>query len=140
MLVKLQLHRVYLFYVFGSLCSAAVNKETNLEVASKKIGGAFDNRIDAKRTLRKIKHGSSKCKLRALLPFYALKSSELLFTSNTCLIISIKGSIRPPRREAFSDVYIVYELMDRDLHKIIRSDQALTDDHCQVIPLITVHD
>lgn len=32
----------------------------------------------------------------------------------------------------FNDVYIVYELMDTDLHQIIRSGQSLTDDHCQV--------
>lgn len=32
-----------------------MNKETNEEVAIKKIGNAFDNRIDAKRTLREIK-------------------------------------------------------------------------------------
>ena len=35
--------------------SAAVNMETREEVAIKKIGNAFDNRIDAKRTLREIK-------------------------------------------------------------------------------------
>lgn len=35
--------------------SAAVNAETHEEVAIKKIGNAFDNRIDAKRTLREIK-------------------------------------------------------------------------------------
>lgn len=35
--------------------SAAVNSETHEEVAIKKIGNAFDNRIDAKRTLREIK-------------------------------------------------------------------------------------
>jgi len=35
--------------------SAAVNAETREEVAIKKIGNAFDNRIDAKRTLREIK-------------------------------------------------------------------------------------
>lgn len=35
--------------------SAAVNSQTNEEVAIKKIGNAFDNRIDAKRTLREIK-------------------------------------------------------------------------------------
>ena len=35
--------------------SAAVNSETREEVAIKKIGNAFDNRIDAKRTLREIK-------------------------------------------------------------------------------------
>lgn len=37
------------------LCSAAVNSETHEEVAIKKIGNAFDNIIDAKRTLREIK-------------------------------------------------------------------------------------
>lgn len=36
-------------------CSAAVNSETHEEVAIKKIGNAFDNIIDAKRTLREIK-------------------------------------------------------------------------------------
>lgn len=35
--------------------SAAMNSETREEVAIKKIGNAFDNRIDAKRTLREIK-------------------------------------------------------------------------------------
>lgn len=44
----------------------------------------------------------------------------------------MKDLIRPPKKETFNDVYIVYELMDTDLHHIIRSDQPLTDDHCQV--------
>ena len=35
--------------------SAAVNSETHQEVAIKKIGNAFDNIVDAKRTLREIK-------------------------------------------------------------------------------------
>lgn len=43
----------YMTYVF--FFSAAVNSETREEVAIKKIGNAFDNRIDAKRTLREIK-------------------------------------------------------------------------------------
>lgn len=47
-------------------------------------------------------------------------------------IVGIKDIIRPPKKDAFNDVYIVYELMDTDLHQIIRSDQSLTDDHCQV--------
>ncbi|PWZ17158.1 Mitogen-activated protein kinase 1 [Zea mays] len=33
--------------------------------------------------------------------------------------------------EAFNDVYIAYELMDTDLHQIIRSNQALSEEHCQ---------
>lgn len=44
----------------------------------------------------------------------------------------MKDIIRPPQRENFNDVYIVYELMDTDLHQIIRSNQPLTDDHCRV--------
>lgn len=42
----------FIFYFFFS---AALNSETREEVAIKKIGNAFDNRIDAKRTLREIK-------------------------------------------------------------------------------------
>ncbi len=47
-------------------------------------------------------------------------------------VIAMRDIIRPPKKEAFNDVYIVSELMDTDLHHIIRSDQLLTDDHCQV--------
>lgn len=94
---------------YGIVCSA-INSETGEEVAIKKIGNAFDNRIDAKRTLREIK---------------------LLRHMDHENIIIIKDIIRPPRRDQFNDVYIVYELMDTDLHQIIRSNQPLTDDHCQ---------
>ncbi|KAK6935422.1 Protein kinase domain, partial [Dillenia turbinata] len=97
-----------LFYMSMNL--AAVNKETHEEVAIKKIIGAFDNRIDAKRTLREIK---------------------LLRHMDHENVIAIKDIIRPPKKENFNDVYIVYDLMDTDLHRIIRSDQELTDDHCQ---------
>ncbi|CAH8383877.1 unnamed protein product [Eruca vesicaria subsp. sativa] len=39
---------------YGIVC-CATNSETNEEVAIKKIANAFDNRVDAKRTLREIK-------------------------------------------------------------------------------------
>uniref|UniRef100_A0A2N9H0C2 Mitogen-activated protein kinase n=1 Tax=Fagus sylvatica TaxID=28930 RepID=A0A2N9H0C2_FAGSY len=94
---------------YGIVCCAK-NSKTNEEVAIKKIGNAFDNRIDAKRTLREIK---------------------LLCHMDHENVIKIKDIIRPPEREKFNDVYIVYELMDTDLNQIIRSTQALTDDHCQ---------
>lgn len=41
--------------IFFNCFSAAVNSETLEEVAIKKIGNAFDDIIDAKRTLREIK-------------------------------------------------------------------------------------
>ncbi|KAK6263160.1 hypothetical protein QUC31_008976 [Theobroma cacao] len=94
---------------YGIVC-AAVNSETREEVAIKKIGNAFDNRIDAKRTLREIK---------------------LLRHMDHENVIAMKDIVRPPKKETFNDVYIVYELMDTDLHQIIRSEQPLTDDHCQ---------
>lgn len=87
-----------------------MDSERNEEVAIKRIGNAFDNVIDAKRTLREIK-------LRRHMEHEN--------------IIAIKDIIRPQKKEEFKDVYVVYELMDTDLHQIICSDQALTDDHCQ---------
>lgn len=47
-------------------------------------------------------------------------------------VVAIRDIIPPPQREAFNDVYIAYELMDTDLHQIIRSNQALSEEHCQV--------
>uniref|UniRef100_A0A7N0TDA6 Mitogen-activated protein kinase n=1 Tax=Kalanchoe fedtschenkoi TaxID=63787 RepID=A0A7N0TDA6_KALFE len=94
---------------YGIVCCAK-NSETGEEVAIKKIGNAFDNRIDAKRTLREIK---------------------LLRHMDHDNVIKIKDIIRPPEKENFNDVYIVYDLMDTDLHQIIHSNQPLTDDHCQ---------
>ena len=38
--------------------------------------------------------------------------------------------IEPPPRDApFRDVYLVQELMDFDLHRVIQSRQVLTGDH-----------
>jgi mitogen-activated protein kinase 6 len=50
-------------------------------------------------------------------------------------IVAIRDIIPPPQREAFNDMYIAYELMDTDLHQIIRSNQALSEEHCQVLLL-----
>ena len=47
-------------------------------------------------------------------------------------IISIKDIIPPPSRDDFNDVYIVSELMDTDMNQIIRSNQQLSEEHCQV--------
>ncbi|OMJ27298.1 Mitogen-activated protein kinase CPK1 [Smittium culicis] len=45
-------------------------------------------------------------------------------------IISILDIIRPPSFKQFDEVYIVQELMETDLHRVIRT-QELSDDHCQ---------
>ncbi|KAK6926852.1 Protein kinase domain [Dillenia turbinata] len=96
---------------YGIVCSV-LNSETNEMVAIKKIANAFDNHIDAKRTLREIK---------------------LLRHLDHENVIGIKDVIPPPIRREFTDVYIASELMDTDLHQIIRSNQPLSEEHCQIL-------
>ncbi|XP_039004351.1 mitogen-activated protein kinase 3-like [Hibiscus syriacus] len=94
---------------YGIVCSV-LNTETNEMVAVKKIANAFDNHMDAKRTLREIK---------------------LLRHLDHENVIAIRDVIPPPMRRDFADVYIALELMDTDLHQIIRSNQSLSEEHCQ---------
>ncbi|KAG7566408.1 Protein kinase domain [Arabidopsis suecica] len=92
----------------GIVCSA-MDSETNEKVAVKKIMHVFDNTIEAKRTLREIK----------LLRHFDHEN-----------IVGIRDVILPPQRDSFEDVYIVYELMEFDLYRTLKSDQELTKDHC----------
>ncbi|VVB06290.1 unnamed protein product [Arabis nemorensis] len=95
---------------YGIVCSA-LNSETNEKVAIKKIMHAFDNHIDAKRTLREIK---------------------LLRHFNHENIIGIKDIILPRERYASEDVYVAYELMDSDLHEVIISNYQLSPIHYEI--------
>ncbi|XP_077216044.1 mitogen-activated protein kinase 3-like [Tasmannia lanceolata] len=94
---------------YGIVCSV-LNSETNEMVAIKKIANAFDNHMDAKRTLREIK---------------------LLQHLDHENVLAIRDVIPAPDPQAFNDVYIVTELMDTDLHHIIRSNQDLSEEHSQ---------
>ncbi|KAL3695750.1 hypothetical protein R1sor_009826 [Riccia sorocarpa] len=94
---------------YGIVCSF-VNSETGEGVAIKKVGNAFENPIDAKRILREIK---------------------LLLHMDHENVVAVRDIIGPPRTDDFNDVYIVYELMDTDMHQIIRSKQPLTEYHCK---------
>ncbi|WOH02169.1 hypothetical protein DCAR_0521557 [Daucus carota subsp. sativus] len=94
---------------YGIVCSI-MDTATNEMVAIKKIKHAFDNFLDAKRTLREIK---------------------LLRHLDHENIIALTDVIPPPSRTEFNDVYMATELMDTDLHQIIRSNQSLSEEHCQ---------
>ncbi|XAR59803.1 Mitogen-activated protein kinase [Bertholletia excelsa] len=94
---------------YGIVCSV-LSSETNEMVAMKKIANAFDNYMDAKRTLREIK---------------------LLRHLDHENVIGLRDVVPPPLRREFSDVYIALELMDTDLHQIIQSNQSLSEEHCQ---------
>lgn len=94
---------------YGVVCSAR-DVETNKKVAIKKIVNAFENVVDAKRTLREIK---------------------LLRHLRHENVIDIIDCVKPASKHEFEDVYLMYDLMDTDLYQIIRSSQSLTDEHCQ---------
>lgn len=88
------------------------DEKTDENVAIKMVPKAFNDEIDAKRILREIK----------LLRH--LKHEN---------IISIVDMMPPTARhlEDFHDVYIVADLMETDLHRIIYSKQKLSIDHAQ---------
>eukprot|EP01038_Epipyxis_sp_PR26KG_P006116 gene6116-8431_t len=90
---------------------SALDKETGQKVAIKKISRAFEDPVDAKRILREIK----------LMKKFSHEN-----------VIRIIDIIPPPSTaEEFEDVYIVQDLMETDLHRIIYSKQPLTIDHIQ---------
>lgn len=93
---------------YGVVCSA-VQRRTGEKVAIKKIPKIFEQMIVAMRTYREIR---------------ILKH----FRHNN--IISIREIIRPKEDlPMFQDIYIVLDLMESDLHRIIYSQQELTNDH-----------
>jgi len=96
---------------YGIVCSA-VHRPTGRKVAIKKIT-PFDHSMFALRTLREMK----------LLKFL----SEAGVCEN---IISILDIIKPSSLESFKEVYLIQELMETDMHRVIRT-QDLSDDHAQ---------
>ncbi|CCK71201.1 mitogen-activated serine/threonine-protein kinase FUS3 KNAG_0G01430 [Huiozyma naganishii CBS 8797] len=92
---------------YGIVCSA-VHKPTGELVAIKKIE-PFEKPLFALRTLREIK----------ILRHFQHEN-----------IVSIFDIQRPESFEQFNEVYIIQELMQTDLHRVIATQQ-LTDDHIQ---------
>ncbi|KAJ7838879.1 mitogen-activated protein kinase [Mycena leptocephala] len=45
-------------------------------------------------------------------------------------IISMLDIIKPDTLDGFTEIYFIQELMEIDLHRVIRT-QSLTDDHCK---------
>lgn len=95
---------------YGVVCSS-INMDTNEKVAIKKISNVFDDCGDALRTLREMK---------------------LLRHVRHENVIALKDVMIPDQRTSFKDIYLVYELMDKDLHRIIKSSKPLSNDHCKL--------
>jgi mitogen-activated protein kinase 1/3 len=96
---------------YGVVISAQDAKESQ-KVAIKMVPRAFNDEIDAKRILREIK----------LLKHFRHEN-----------IVGIVDMMPPTARylEDYHDVYIVADLMETDLHRIIYSKQSLSIDHSQ---------
>ena len=91
---------------YGVVCSA-IDTHTGEKVAIKK-NDIFEHISDATRILREIK----------LL--------RLLWHPD---IVEIKHIMLLPSRREFKDIYVVFELMESDLHQVIKANDDLTPKH-----------
>jgi len=91
---------------YGTVYSA-VDRQTGKLVAIKKVCNVFGNLILARRTYREIKI------LRHLCHDNVIRISDIL----------------QPNEMLFSDIYLVFDIMEGDLHQVIHSNQQLTDKH-----------
>lgn len=94
---------------YGVVCSA-IDTHTAEKVAIKKIHDIFEHISDAARILREIK---------------------LLRLLRHPDIVEIKHIMLPPSRRDFKDIYVVFELMESDLHQVIKANDDLTREHYQ---------
>ncbi|XP_008784413.2 mitogen-activated protein kinase 10-like isoform X2 [Phoenix dactylifera] len=94
---------------YGLVCSA-IDTRTGEKVAIKKIHDIFEHISDAARILREIK---------------------LLRLLRHPDIVEIKHIMLPPSKKDFKDIYVVFELMESDLHQVIKANDDLTKEHYQ---------
>eukprot|EP01063_Lacrimia_lanifica_P024734 TRINITY_DN32590_c0_g1_i1.p1 TRINITY_DN32590_c0_g1~~TRINITY_DN32590_c0_g1_i1.p1 ORF type:complete len:369 (+),score=135.23 TRINITY_DN32590_c0_g1_i1:48-1154(+) len=98
------------FGAYGVVC-AGVNTQLRKRVAIKKMPKVFMDLVDGKRILREI------ILMRYMEHENVLKMLDLL---------------RPREgKDKFSDVYVITDLMETDLHQVIRSKQTLSVEHIQ---------
>lgn len=90
--------------------ASAVDTHTGEKVAIKKINDVFEHVSDATRILREIK---------------------LLRLLRHPDVVEIKHIMLPPSRREFKDIYVVFELMESDLHQVIKANDDLTPEHYQ---------
>ncbi|KAJ8755704.1 hypothetical protein K2173_022690 [Erythroxylum novogranatense] len=94
---------------YGVVC-AATDTHTGEKVAIKKINNVFEHISDAIRILREVK---------------------LLRLLRHPDIVEIKRIMLPPSKREFRDIFVVFELMESDLHQVIKANDDLTREHHQ---------
>lgn len=89
---------------------SAIDHQSSTKVAIKKIPDTFEDLVDAKRIVREI---------------------HLLRGFDHDNVIRVVDLFTPQPHEDFNDVYIVSDLMETDMHRVIYSKQQLTAEHIQ---------
>ena len=106
---RFSIHEVIGKGSYGVVCSATDNK-TGEKVAIKKITDVFEHVSDATRILREVKL------LRVL------KHPD---------IVEVKHIVLPPNPREYKDIFVIFELMETDLHQVIKANDDLTHEHHQ---------
>ncbi|GMH01080.1 hypothetical protein Nepgr_002919 [Nepenthes gracilis] len=106
---RYQIHEVIGKGSYG-VVGSATDTHTGERVAIKKINDVFEHVSDATRILREIK---------------------LLRLLRHPDIVEIKHIMLPPSRREFKDIYVVFELMESDMHQVIKANDDLTPEHYQ---------
>ncbi|XP_010524095.1 PREDICTED: mitogen-activated protein kinase 20 [Tarenaya hassleriana] len=106
---RFKIHEVIDKGSYGVVCSA-IDTLTGEKVAIKKIHNIFEHISDAARILRET------------------KLVRLLRHPD---IVEIKHIMLPPSRREFKDIFVVFELMESDLHQVIKANDDLTREHYQ---------
>ena len=96
---------------YGAVCSAT-HKPTGKKVAIKRMDGVFEDEIDCKRILREV---------------------NLLRQLQHPYVIRIIDVIEPKDHEHFDCIYVVLELAESDLKKVIKSAIHLQIKHIQTV-------
>jgi len=94
---------------YGTVASFSDSRDPTRKVAVKKITDAFHDLVDGKRILREVR----------LLRFMKHDNINLIL------------DMYPPDHPDFDDIYIVVDLMETDLHRVIYSKQVLNEEHHQ---------
>lgn len=94
---------------YGTVCSA-IHEPTSERVGIKRISKVFSDLREGKRVLREM---------------------EIMTTLKHRNLIHLHHFFRPQDKEMFDDIYFVMDLYDTDLHRIIESQQKLTNEHHQ---------
>ncbi|KAI3496462.1 hypothetical protein L1887_38826 [Cichorium endivia] len=93
----------------GIVCSA-IDTHLGVKVAIKKINDIFEHISVTASIVREIK---------------------LLRLLSHPDIVEIKHILLPPSKREFNDIYVVFELMESDLHGVIKANDDLTPEHHQ---------